>query len=333
MLRINNKWITSHYKEELYTARRTKPMEEYLKVKYDWNEQTLNNIYWPSTKTVRLQFSHTKRMQTCKIMHGWLPLAHMRHHITGTNQCPGCKCNDKTINHFCQCPHPSITEKMTDISKQMRAKGTKLNIPKDVLHAITQTLTAYTRSTQSINHNYNTAIKTAIKYQQKIGIDMMASGFLSKQWLHTIHPSRNPTQTMNKPQQLIWMEFFKPLWKNRNKLIQRTINFFSQADNDKLAESIKWYCKNRHLILAHHNTHLADNIDLSSLQLMPLSQKQEWVRHFEVAKEAHKREQQLAETKQKSIQEYMISTLKKPTQPWKIHIISRLRVSPRWWII
>jgi hypothetical protein len=34
MLRVNNKWITSHYKEELYTARRTKPMEEYLKVKY-----------------------------------------------------------------------------------------------------------------------------------------------------------------------------------------------------------------------------------------------------------------------------------------------------------
>jgi hypothetical protein len=31
--------------------------------------------------------------------------------------------------------------------------------------------------------------------------------------------------------------------------------------------------KNRHLILAHHNTHLADNIDLSFLQLMPLKQK------------------------------------------------------------
>jgi hypothetical protein len=35
MLPINNKWIMSHYKEELYTARRTKPMEEYLKVKYN----------------------------------------------------------------------------------------------------------------------------------------------------------------------------------------------------------------------------------------------------------------------------------------------------------
>jgi hypothetical protein len=207
-------------------------MEEYLKVKYNWNEQMLKDIYWPSIKTVRQQLSHTKRMQMCKIMHGRLPVAHMRHHITGTNQCPGCKCNDETIDHFRQCPHPSITEKRTNILKQMRAKGIKLKIPKDVLHAITQTLTAYTGSTQSINCNYNTTIKTAIEYQQKNGIDMMARGFLSKQWLHTIHPSRNPTQTMNKLQQLIWMEFFKPLWKNRNQLLHRTVNFFTQADED-----------------------------------------------------------------------------------------------------
>ncbi len=155
----------------------------------------------------------------------------------------------------------------------------------------------------------------------------MARGFLSKQWLHTIHPSRNPTRTMNKLQWLIWMEFFEPLWKNRNKLLHRTVNFFTQANDDKLAESIILYCKNRHL--AHHATHLANNIDLSSLQSMPLKQKQEWVQHFKGAKEAHKRERRLAETKQKSIQEYMISTKKMPTQPRQIHTISPLQVSPR----
>jgi hypothetical protein len=47
----------------------------------------------------------------------------------------------------------------------------KLKKLKDVLHAITQSLTTYTGSTQSINHNHNTAIKTGVKYQQKIGID------------------------------------------------------------------------------------------------------------------------------------------------------------------
>jgi hypothetical protein len=100
MLRINDTWITSHHKDALYSTRRTKPMEEYLKAKYSWTDNTLGDIHWPSVKAVRQRLSQTKRMQTCKIMHGWLPVAHMRHHITGVNQCPGCNCTDKTTKHL-----------------------------------------------------------------------------------------------------------------------------------------------------------------------------------------------------------------------------------------
>jgi hypothetical protein len=155
-------------------------------------------------------------MQTSKIMHGWLPVAHMRHHITGTNQCPGCECDNETFDHFLQCPNPSITEKRKGILTQMRTTRIKLRILKDILNAITQTLTTYTKGKlEPTNHQYKAEIATGVSYQQKLGIDMMAWGFLSKQWLHTIHPSRNPTRTMNKIQRLIWMEFFEPLWKNR----------------------------------------------------------------------------------------------------------------------
>jgi hypothetical protein len=51
MLQIDNTWFTSNYKGELYKARRTKPMEEYLKSKYNWNGSKLNDIHWPSIKT------------------------------------------------------------------------------------------------------------------------------------------------------------------------------------------------------------------------------------------------------------------------------------------
>jgi hypothetical protein len=60
MLKIDNTWITAHYKGELYKARRTKPMEEYLKTKHNWDDRTLNDIHWPSIKTVRQQLSQTK---------------------------------------------------------------------------------------------------------------------------------------------------------------------------------------------------------------------------------------------------------------------------------
>jgi hypothetical protein len=136
-----------------------------------------------------------------KIMHGWLPVAHTHHHITGMNQCPGCKCNNKTFDHFLQCSNPSITEKRKGILTQMRTTGIKWRIPKDVLNAITQTLTIYTKGKlEPTNHQYKGEIATAVSYQQKIGIDMMAWGFLSKQWLHTVHPSKYPTRTTNKIQ-------------------------------------------------------------------------------------------------------------------------------------
>jgi hypothetical protein len=222
-------------------------------------------------------------------MHGWLPATHMHHHITGTNQCPRCKCNDKTFDHLLQCPNLSITETRKGILTQMRTTGIKLRARKDVLNAITQTLTTYTEGKlEPTNCQYKAEIATAVSYQQKIGIDMMARGFLSKQSLHTIQPSRNPTRTMNKIQRLIWMEFFEPVIKQK----QNTPPYhqYTQADNEKLTESIIWYCDNHHLLFAHHDTHLMDNINTGALNTMPREQKQEWLRHIEIANEVYEKE-------------------------------------------
>ncbi len=103
---------------------------------------------------------------------------------------------------------------------------------------------------------------------------------------------------MNKIQQLIWMDFFVPLWKNRNKLLYYTVNYYTQADNNKLTESIIWYCDNHLLLFAHYNTHLADNINTDALNKMTQEQKQEWLCDFEIAKEAYEKEQQFNEMKQ-----------------------------------
>ncbi len=125
----------------------------------------------------------------------------MHHHITGINQCPGCKCTDKTIDHFLQCPHPEITAKWTVVIVKMRATGIKMRIPKDILNSIVLILTNHTsRTINKTIAQYKQEITTAIQHQEKIGIDMLARGFISKQWLFTIHPSRNPTCTMTKLQ-------------------------------------------------------------------------------------------------------------------------------------
>ena len=48
---------------------------------------------------------------TYKIMYGRLPLEYMRHHVTGINQCPGCECEDETIQHLFQCQNQQMKDK------------------------------------------------------------------------------------------------------------------------------------------------------------------------------------------------------------------------------
>jgi hypothetical protein len=135
----------------------------------------------------------------------------------------------------------------------MRLEGIKLRIPKDVLNATTQTLANHTGIGKHIDHKYNPEITTALKYQGHIGIDMMARGFLTRQWKHAIHPSRNPPRVMVRLQRLIWMDFFEPLWKNRNDLLHHTVNLYTQEDDSKLTDSITHYCENCHKTATHYS--------------------------------------------------------------------------------
>jgi hypothetical protein len=99
------------------------------------------------------------------------------------------------------------------------------------------------------------------------------------------------------------MDFFEPLWKNRSDLLHHTVNLYTQEDDGKLMDSITHYCKNHHTLLSHHDVHLADNIDFSTLHMMPINQKREWVQHFDTAKDAYDKERQ--RTRQKTILEYL----------------------------
>ncbi len=82
------------------------------------------------------------------------------------------------------------------------------------------------------------------------------------------------------------MDFFEPLWKNRNDLLRQTTNDHTQVMDDKLMIQIQWYCKNQHLLFAWQDMHMADNIDLVTLQAQPIKVKKEWICHFKVAEEA-----------------------------------------------
>lgn len=84
-----------------------------------WDDETFDLVNWDSIGTVRRQLTDTKKMQTSKIMHGWLPIMHMRHFVTVISQCPGCGCTDETMEHLFQCPHEKMQQTRRDALAKM----------------------------------------------------------------------------------------------------------------------------------------------------------------------------------------------------------------------
>ena len=169
-------------------------MTTYMINKYSWSTDTIKTVNWASINSVRRTLPDTKRMQTCKIMHGWLPLGDMRHHITGINQCPGCTSTNETIDHMLKCPHPTIKEKREEILSQLMVKGKQQKIPKGVLTAFIQLLTKYTSgATDYTTSTHSRTIQDAITQQMAIGVNMMARGYIGKGWMDTVPTARHPT--------------------------------------------------------------------------------------------------------------------------------------------
>jgi len=54
----------------------------------------------------------------------------------------------------------------------------------------------------------------------------------------------NPTQIMNKLQRMVWMDFFEPLWQNRNELLHQQKNKYKRAEDATLTEQLEWYQSN-----------------------------------------------------------------------------------------
>jgi hypothetical protein len=54
----------------------------------------------------------------------------------------------------------------------------------------------------------------------------------------------NPTQIMNKLQCMVWMDFFEPLWQNRNELLHQQKNKYKRAEDATLTEQLEWYQSN-----------------------------------------------------------------------------------------
>ncbi len=141
----------------------------------------------------------------------------------------------------------------------------------------------------------------------------MARGYIGIGWMDTIPTARHPTRILNKLQHMVWMDFFEPLWQNRNELLHQQKNNFETVENAALTEQLMWYQSSRHTLLAHHDHALLHNIDMSTLHTMSSRHKRKWIRHLTTAKIANTQELALKKTNQNSLFRYMKPVNARPT--------------------
>ena len=99
---------------------------------------------------------------------------------------------------------------------QLMIKGKQQKIPKGTLTVFVQALSKYTNVNDSSDHNTSNstlAIKDVIAQQITIGVNMMAQGYIGKQWIEPVPISQPPPppRITNNLQRMVWMDFFEPL--------------------------------------------------------------------------------------------------------------------------
>ena len=312
MLRIGKTWITSRLKSEIYKAHRSGPMREYCKEKYKWTDEVFDSVYWESVRSTRKKMTWSQQRQTGKLMHDWLPTMHMLSHITRNKQCPGCNCADETLTHVFRCPNKLMKKMRREKIDQMRKKGIKEGVPRNIINAYCDVLhVAMTPHATPLNiAEYSTPVQDAIAQQQAIGLNMMIRGFLANGWMAALVDSGTPypERRMKTLQLLTWDDLAFPMWLQRNDILHEdTSNKYNRKEDSLLSAKITWYQQNRRDILSHHDQWLAEQ-DLSTLHRMQRTTKRAWTTILDKARDAYDNERNQRANSQNVITRYFQTT-------------------------
>jgi len=287
MLRLGKTWITSRFKQHLYDTRREKPIRIYMKEKYDWDDATFDGVDWNAIGRIRRKLSFRKKVQTCKIIHGWLPTMNKNFRVA-TTRCPACRCQNETTNHVLVCPNPRMKTKREEIIAALRKKGLGRKVPRSMTNALCDLIEAHfnTSSDPSFLH-YPPPIQTAIRAQRRIGTAMLLRGILVKEWASALADMKlsNPTRAIDTIIRYLWDDIVLPLWYVRNDILHRHKNRVQEADDNALNDSLAWYLRHKHEIMSIHDQHLA-RFDFSDIPRMSRRVKRAWKYHLDKARKA-----------------------------------------------
>ena len=285
LLRLGDRWITSHQHRHLLIAHHRHKLLTYCMEKYGWEYDTFLLVDWEAVRSVRRKLTQTQRMQTAKLMHGWVPVMHMLAHETGNSQCPGCPHPDETLDHLFRCTNPRQVEARHTLLLSLRKAGLAKGWPRAILEALLQLLQDYVNGEQP--HLPSTPqIRAAVESQIRIGIHLIPRGFLSTEWtsaLESFQVSRPQTKITSLLRSLL-LDYTDALWRSRNDILHRQENANQQATARNYNTRLQWYLENQHVIA--HSDRFIIRYKTEDLSIMSERVKRHTLHHLDLARKA-----------------------------------------------
>jgi len=129
-LQIENKVIHHLAQHRLRDAATQAEYFMYLQEKFEWENQQIQDIHWPSVNRAMQQLDKPTRRIISKIIHKWLPLETRYHVCSESTQqyCPSCHTQAETADHFLQCTHPTCQQLWDELINRIQQLSIKNSI-------------------------------------------------------------------------------------------------------------------------------------------------------------------------------------------------------------
>jgi exonuclease III len=228
-LLIQGASVTRKIPQAIRFAAGCKDIQQYLRERNTWSENTLDDINWDAHGS---SHSHHRphRCYLVKLCHRHLPLGAKIHRRDPKYSpiCPGCREDLETHNHYIKCGAPSRIQwrinLLATIHKQLTKSSTDDQLQETIIDSIDRAIANRSVSTHGPFHR-------ALEAQERIGWIHMLQGYWSQEWqaayVHTykIPPDENRKEKNKRILHMacwqknliqhVWEEMIK-LWKLRN---------------------------------------------------------------------------------------------------------------------
>ena len=310
LLQLRNDTIHGHYTDKLREAASLPDLFGYLRHKYQWTKQAIQNIQWEWFRLASKNYPHTDN-HLMKLVYDHLPTQAYKSKQGGQTwlspNCRHCQQEPETLDHLLRCNHTIGQEFRRALPRKVLSYCKKKKTPHNFHVTIVIALEHWVRDQAPLESTLaSPAVHKLIHAQKQIGWTRFLRGFLSRQWQEYLEYELNHNQDAPAPAHFEYDQFFsgliKVMWEQQSQfwmefqkhLRQKEGTAQPQGRTEEYELEIRHLYSLRGKVLPQHRDDYFPQKLSEFLEHSTPSQLQTYITNYKPAirqsiKEAHKR--------------------------------------------